>query len=76
MENIECEYEGWTNWETRTANLWMTDAGAWKVVRDIKALREFWIDIFEDGYGGAEDIQTAKINFEEIFYFNRMNEED
>ena len=61
------EYQGWTNWDTWNANLWLTN-DEWSYQHALEApsandLESVWIDFFE----GKDGITTSKVNFEEIY---------
>ena len=60
-------YNGWTNWATWNANLWLTnDEITYKQAlssTDYHDLKEYWEHTLE----GIDDIPTSEINFKEIY---------
>jgi hypothetical protein len=66
-------YQGWTNWDTWNANLWLTnDEDSYRAARIWKSadqLKGFWEELFE----GQDGIDTEAVNFEEIY--TSLNEE-
>ena len=65
--DTETKYQGWTNWDTWNANLWLTnDEYSYRCARSCATpvhLQLLWIDNFE----GKDGIETSEVNFEEIY---------
>lgn len=70
------EYNGWTNWDTWNANLWLTnDETTYRLLvqcqsaNDVKRLfKEQFTMIDEDGFlQTIDDIDVTKVDWNEIF---------
>lgn len=65
MENRE--YNGWTNWDTWCANLWMTNEPDWQAEleasRSLEDVRKVWdeVEMF-----CLDSVDVERVNWEEI----------
>lgn len=67
MSLQEEKCNGWTNWDTWNANLWLTNdewtSSKLRIARSPEMIEVLWNDYFE----GTDGIDTSHINFLEIF---------
>lgn len=60
-------YNGWTNWATWNANLWLTNDEVTHnqalECSNYHDLKEYYTDVLE----GIDDIPTSEVNFKEIY---------